>query len=83
VFPFRNPTKGSYQGFKTFISISKGQKHLVLAFKFVTIPHKPKTIDYVVKPSWFWFVRTLTNSSRSSESTYKIRGNQEEKGGRK
>jgi hypothetical protein len=33
-----------------------------------------------VKPSLFWLVRTLTNSSKSSESSYKMRGIKEERG---
>jgi hypothetical protein len=34
----------------------------------------------VIKPTKFRFVRTLTNSSKSSESSYKMRGIKEERG---
>jgi hypothetical protein len=51
-----------------------------LAFKVVTKPPKSKTINLEVKPSLFWLVRTLTNSSKSSESSYKMRGIKEERG---
>jgi hypothetical protein len=51
MFPLKTPLEGSYQGFKTLLSRSKGQKHiflkkhLTLASKFVPKPPKSKTID--------------------------------------
>jgi len=69
--------------FKIILSRLKSQKHFTLASKFVTKPPKAKIIDPGLKPALFWFVITLTNSSRSFKSAYKRRGNQRRKLGKR
>jgi len=51
VFTPKQLPEGSYQGFKTILSRSKGKKHFILASKFVTKLPKSKTIDLIVKPA--------------------------------
>jgi hypothetical protein len=69
--------------FKIILSRLKSEKHFTLASKFVTKPSKAKIIDPGVKPALFWFVITLTNSSRSFQLAYKVRGNERRKIGKR